>query len=99
MRGAIVGIMATVSPSTSHNRIVRLKFVADSEPQFEPEWLRVNATARAFGLSRPALFKLIALEKVRSVHIKQPGATKGIRLISAASIRAYIGSFEEAITK
>ena len=59
------------------------------------EWLRINATVQAFGLSRP-LFKLIALDKIRSVHIKQPGASKGIRLINAQSMRDYIGSFEVA---
>jgi hypothetical protein len=65
--------------------------------EFHPEWLRVNACIQAFGLSRPALFKLIALDRIRSVHIKQPGASKGIRLINAQSMRDYIASFEEAV--
>jgi hypothetical protein len=60
------------------------------------EWLRINATVQACGLSRPALFKLIALDQIRSVHIKQPGASKGIRLINAQSMRDYIASFEVA---
>jgi hypothetical protein len=60
------------------------------------EWYRVNTCIAAFGLSRPALFRLIALDKIRSVHIKQPGSQKGIRLINAASMREYISSFEGA---
>jgi hypothetical protein len=76
-----------VSPATN----IGLKPAAE----FRTEWYRVNACIQAFGLSRPALFRLIALDKIRSVHIKQPGATKGIRLISAASMREYIASFED----
>jgi hypothetical protein len=59
------------------------------------EWYRINTCIAAFGLSRPALFRLIALDKIRSVHIKQPGSQKGIRLINAESMRRYIASFEE----
>jgi hypothetical protein len=77
-----------VSPPTN----IGLKPAAE----FRTEWYRVNACIQAFGLSRPALFRLIALNKIRSVHIKQPGSQKGIRLINAASMREYIASFEEA---
>jgi hypothetical protein len=65
--------------------------------EFRTEWYRINACIQAFGLSRPALFKLIALNKIKSVHIRQPGAKKGIRLIEAASMREYIASFEEPV--
>ena len=83
--------MATVSPSTSIG-IRGIKFAEE----FHAEWLRVNDTVKAFGLSRPFLFQLIATDRIRSVHIKRPGAEKGIRLISVQSVRDYIGSFEEA---
>jgi hypothetical protein len=84
------GIMTTVSlpPNIAHG----LKFTAG----LDAEWLRVNDTVRAFGLSRPSLFQLIATGQIRSAHIKRPGAKKGIRLISVQSVRDYIGSFEEA---
>jgi hypothetical protein len=78
-----------VSTATSTNVALKL-----SGPSVE--WYRVNTCIAAFGLSRPALFKLIALNKIKSVHIRQPGSTKGIRLINAASMREYIASFEEA---
>ncbi len=81
--------MATVS--LPPNDIRGLKFAA----AFLVEWLRVNDTVRAFGLSRPFLFQLMATDQIESVHIKRPGAKKGIRLINVESVRAYIRSFEE----
>jgi hypothetical protein len=61
----------------------------------QPEWLRVNDAVMVFGLSRPHLFKAIVLDQVKSVHVKRPGAKKGIRLIEAESLREYIKTFAE----
>jgi len=63
----------------------------------QPEWLRVNDAVLMFGLSRPHLFRAIVQDRVRSVHIKNPGAKKGIRLIETQSLREYIHTFSEAI--
>jgi hypothetical protein len=63
----------------------------------QPEWLRVNDAVVLFGLSRPHLFKAILLEKVKSVHVKRPGAKKGIRLIEVQSLRDYVRTFAEAV--
>jgi hypothetical protein len=85
--------MATkVSPATSGGIRNGLKFAGE----FSAEWLRINDVTRCFGLSRPALFKLITLGRIRSVHLRREGAEKGIRLVSAQSVRDYITSFEEA---
>ena len=63
----------------------------------QPEWLRVNDAVLVFGLSRPHLFKAIVQDRVKSVHIKNPGAKKGIRLIEIQSLRNYINTFSEAL--
>jgi hypothetical protein len=63
----------------------------------QPEWLRVNDAVVVFGLSRPHLFRAILLDKVKSVHVKRPGAKKGIRLIEVKSLRDYIRTFAEAV--
>ncbi|MGA8478457.1 MAG: hypothetical protein WB696_10910 [Chthoniobacterales bacterium] len=63
----------------------------------QPEWLRVNDAVVVFGLSRPHLFRAIVQDRVKSVHIKNPGAKKGIRLIEIQSLRNYINTFSEAI--
>jgi hypothetical protein len=62
----------------------------------QPEWLRVNDAVMMFGLSRPHLFRAIVQDRVKSVHIKNPGAKKGIRLIETQSLRNYINTFSEA---
>src|SRR5258708_3397889 len=46
----------------------------------QPEWLRVNDAVVVFGLSRPHLFRAIVQDRVKSVHIKNPGAKKGFVL-------------------
>jgi hypothetical protein len=58
-----------------------------------PEWGGVGDVTRLFGLSRPRIFKLIALEQIESIHLKEPGKKKGIRLIRLESIRNYIRGF------
>jgi hypothetical protein len=71
-----------------------LQTVARAQP-LEAEWIRINDVNRLFGLSRPRVFKAIALGQLDSVHLRDTGKQKGIRLVSVASIRAYIESFRE----
>jgi hypothetical protein len=77
---------------SSYSKVVGLKIAG----VVQPEWLRVNDAVTVFGLSRPHLFKAIFLDKVKSVHVKRPGAKKGIRLIEVESLRDYIKGFAEA---
>ena len=63
----------------------------------QPEWLRVKDAVMIFGLSRAHLFRAIVQDRVKSVHIKNPGAKKGIRLIETQSLRDYINTFSEAM--
>lgn len=58
----------------------------------KPVWLRIPAAARVSGLSRTHIFEAIATDKIRSKHIKRPGAQKGIRLVHYESLLAYIES-------
>lgn len=60
-----------------------------------PEWAGVGDVTRLFGLSRPRIFRLIALDQIESVHVKDPGKKKGIRLIRLESVRAYIRGFAD----
>ena len=45
------------------------------------------------GLCRSQLFSLIKSGRVKSHSLKMPGATRGVRLIDCASLRAAIESF------
>lgn len=51
------------------------------------------------GLCRTTLFELTSgsSPKVRSKILKQPGASRGIRLIEVASLLAYIDSLPESV--
>jgi hypothetical protein len=61
----------------------------------EPEYERIPAICRRFGVSRPFVFRAFHLG-VKSIHLKRPGATKGVRLVSMQSMRNFLESFIEA---
>jgi hypothetical protein len=84
----------TVSLPTRVTAAQVLQTVGRSQP-LDAEWIKVNDVSRIFGLSRPRVFKAIALGELDSVHLRETGKTKGIRLVSVASIRSYIESFRE----
>lgn len=51
---------------------------------------------RIFGLSRGFLYTLIAQGQIKTACVKQPGAKKGIRLVSYESVAACVeNSIEE----
>jgi hypothetical protein len=67
-----------------------------TSPQYStgPEWFRIPRVVELFGISRSTIFLKIADGGFESVLIKQPGAKRGVRLISAASVRRFIESFK-----
>ena len=67
-------------------------------PPPAPEWLRLPAPGKAepfTGLRRNVLYDLINARLVRSVSIKKPGAIRGVRLIEARSLFAYLGNLAD----
>ena len=56
----------------------------------KPEWLRTPEAVRIFGISRSALYELIAAGTIRSTALKKRGAVRGIRLISYDSLASFI---------
>jgi hypothetical protein len=63
--------------------------------QMKPEYLRIPAACRFSGLSRSHLWAAMADGQLKYVHVKQPGASKGVRLIKFDSLMAYLQSFEQ----
>ena len=53
-------------------------------------WLRVEEAARTRGISRSILYEFIRDGKVKSSLLRKKGNVRGIRLISAESLDAYI---------
>jgi hypothetical protein len=59
----------------------------------KPEWLRLPDAIRVSGIGRSTLYQLLNDGSVRSVVLRKRGRQRGIRLISADSLRTYIESF------
>lgn len=55
-----------------------------------PEWIRVSPITKLFGISRSIAYELMAAGQIKSSLIRKRGAVKGIRLISADSVREFL---------
>jgi hypothetical protein len=69
----------------------------DSAQPLQTElWARMpKPKQRLLGLSRTTLLELSVAGLIRTVAIKKPGATKGIRLCYVPSIYSYLDSLAE----
>jgi hypothetical protein len=66
------------------------KIMVPPEMQGDP-WRRMpKPSERLYGLSRTTLFELSQAGLIRTVHIRKPGAMRGIRLIFLPSLAAYL---------
>ena len=54
------------------------------------EWLRVKEACAYSRLSKPTLYGLLNRGEVKSVSLRQRGQTKGTRLVSYDSLRAFL---------
>ena len=61
--------------------------------QIKPEWLRLPDAILVSGIGRSTLYQLLSSGAVKSALIRKRGCQRGIRLISADSLRGYIESF------
>jgi hypothetical protein len=61
----------------------------------QPEYATIRITTALFGIPRTELFRLIAEDKICSIHYRKKGARKGIRLIRLDSLRSYLSTFAE----
>ena len=61
----------------------------------KPEWLRIDDVVRLYNIGRSSLYELISEGKIKSASIKKRGNIRGIRLISVASIEAFLESLAE----
>jgi predicted DNA-binding transcriptional regulator AlpA len=69
----------------------QFQILADSQPiKQRPEWLRIDAAVRLFGLSRSKLYELITDRKIKSFCLRERNKIKGIRLISFDSLSEFL---------
>jgi hypothetical protein len=60
------------------------------QSHLKPEWVRVPDAVHLSGLSRSAIYGLIAAGAIKSFSNRQRGAQRGIRLISYDSLVGYL---------
>lgn len=54
------------------------------------EWLRIAEATRTRGIGRSSLYEMITSGAIKSAVVKKRGNIRGIRLISADSLDAFI---------
>jgi hypothetical protein len=84
--------MPIVSPKSPAN-LARLQTLEEVQA-LKPEWLRIPAASRISGLSRTFLFEQIVKGTIVSRHVKRPGKSRGIRLISYSSLMHFIDGLD-----
>jgi hypothetical protein len=72
------------------NTIEHPASVADTQAQQKPEWLRIEAAVKLFGISRTKLYDLISSKRIKSFCLRERGKVKGLRLISYDSLCAFL---------
>jgi hypothetical protein len=59
-------------------------------PLSELEYLRPAQVPRRYPFSRSTLYELLGAGKIKSISVRKPGSVRGIRLVSVASIEAFL---------
>jgi hypothetical protein len=72
---------------------MKTKTKTASERDREREWDRLKNAAAHTGFSRPELFRAVVRGDILGVHIKKPGAKKGLWLVNLDSLDDYIRSY------
>ena len=62
----------------------------------KPEWVKLPAAVAYSGIGRSSLYELIAENKLRSAVIRKSGNSRGMRVVSVASIDAYLNGLADA---
>jgi hypothetical protein len=68
---------------------------ADECPTLKPRWLRVPGATRYSGMGRSLIYEAIKDNKIKSVCVRKKNCVRGIRLINADSLDAFLESFVE----
>ncbi len=69
--------------------------IAAASTMPEREWIRVDQACQWSGICRSLIYKLMTSGKIRSVSLRERGTSRGTRLISFPSLRAFLESKAE----
>jgi len=70
-----------------------------SVARLKPEWVRVPDAVHYCGISRSLIYELIGSGQILSKSLRKPGHIRGIRLISVASLDAFLKNLPEGGVK
>jgi hypothetical protein len=83
--------------TVSSTKKLMLKNELESLPQAETRsalcdltYLRPAQVPRRYPFSRSILYELLGAGKIKSISVRKPGSVRGIRLVSVASIEAFL---------
>ena len=65
----------------------------------KPEWVRLPAAVEYSGIGRSSLYQRIASGEIRSALIRKPGNVRGIRVVSVASLDAFVARMADATSQ
>jgi hypothetical protein len=72
------------------NEVESLLCATTHSPLVDLKYLRPVQVPRRYPFSRSLLYELLAAGKIESILMRKPGGVRGIRLVSVASIEAYL---------
>ena len=67
--------------------------IVENSGPLNPEYLRIARIPPIYGLSRSHVWLRIQDGTLESIHVKAPGAVRGVRLVSVASLKNYSATF------
>jgi hypothetical protein len=59
----------------------------------QPKWLRVPDACRVSGIGRSLLYQHLKAGRIKSVCLRRTNSIRGIRLVNADSLNAFIEGF------
>lgn len=96
-----------MTPTSRIEKLLEILGEAGDKPSSGPDWIRLPKPGKRCpisGLSRTTLNELCLANRtndfrpqVKSVVIKKRGAIRGIRLISAVSLRGYLARLADEV--
>ena len=61
----------------------------------QPKWLRVPDACRVSGIGRSLLYQHLKAGHIKSVALRDKNKVRGIRLVNADSLNAFVESFAD----
>ena len=92
------GVPVATPEQIQHAALTIGAIEAASVARLEPEFLTIPSACRLSSLGRTALYEGIREGRIKSISLRKKNTARGRRLVSVASLREYLASFQEEAT-